>query len=47
MGKSKERKIQTDRRIKQKEKMNERNKSNTVFVLEIVLTVTHHNCFKV
>ena len=41
--KKKERKI---KKSKQKEKMNQRNKSNTVFVLEIILTVTHHNCFK-
>ena len=42
MGKNKERKIKNQN--KQKEKMNQRNKSNTVFVLKIILTVTYHNC---
>ena len=45
MGKHKERKIENQN--KHKEKMNQRNNSNTVFVLEIILTVTHRNCFKI
>ena len=36
MGKSKERKIKN--KNKQKGKMNQRNKSNTIFVLEIIFT---------